>query len=118
MTKPSNPWPSIDPSRLRHQISIQQQSTTQDRFGAPSLTWTTVRTTSGGLNVVSLKEAFGDGQLTAQETDIWTVRWTAGIQPGMQIVFGSNTWKVQDASNVMQRNITLHLLCLLLNAGS
>jgi head-tail adaptor len=119
MTKPQNPWPAINVGSLRHLIQLQQQSSTQDSVGQPVLTWTTVRTSYGGLNLVSMKEAFGEGQLTAQETDIWTLRWTpTEILPGMQLVFGSNTYIVQMVSNVMRRNLIVHLLCLQLNGKS
>lgn len=117
--KSANPYPSIEPGLLRHSIAIQAQSSTQDSVGQPILTWSTVRATNGGLNVVSLKEAFGEGQLTAQETDIWTVRWTpVPILPGMQIVFSGQAWKVQVVNNVARRNVVVHLLCLLLNGAS
>ena len=119
MTKPQNPWPAINVGSLRHQVQIKSQSSTQDSVGQPVLTWNLVRATSAGLNLVSMKEAFGEGQLTAQETDIWTLRWTSTeILPGMQLVFGANTYIVQMVSNVMRRNLIVHLLCLQLNAKS
>jgi head-tail adaptor len=118
MTKPGNPWPAIDPGKFRHQVQINSQSSTQDSVGQPVLTWNLVRATSAGLNLVSMREAFGEGQLTAQESDIWTMRWSAGIQPGMQLVFGSNIYKIQAVNDVMRRRVVLHLLCLQLNAGS
>ena len=120
MTKPSNPWPSIDPGSLRHQVRIQQQSATPDASGQLVQTWTTARSTCAGINLVSLKEAFGDGQFTAQEVDIWTMRYSAAVSiaPGMRLVLGSKTWVIQAVDNVGQRNITLHLLCIALNSPS
>lgn len=118
MTKPQNPWPAINVGSLRHQVQIKSQSSTQDSVGQPVLAWTTIRTTMAGLNLVSMKEAFGEGQLTAQESDIWTMRWSAGIQPGMQLVFGSNVYKIQSVNDVARRRLILHLLCLQLNAQS
>jgi head-tail adaptor len=112
-------WPLIDPGDLRHLVQINKQSATQDSFGQPVLSWTTFRTPMAGLNLLSLKEAFGDGQLTAQESDIWTMRWTPDeVQPGMQLVFGANAYEIQAVNNVMRRNVLLHLLCLQLNAQS
>ena len=118
-----NKWLSIrgrNPSQLKHKVVINVQSSTQDSFGQPVLTWTPVRTSWGGLNIITMKEAFGEGQLTALETDIWTVRWSAiEIQPGMQLTFFAGlTWKVQAVSNVLRRNLIVHLLCLQLNTGS
>jgi SPP1 family predicted phage head-tail adaptor len=112
-------WPSIEPGALKHQITFNQQSSTQDSFGQPVPTWTQIRTCWGGINLVGMREAFGNNQLTSQSTDIWTVRWTSTvIQPGMQIVFGSSTYRVQAVSNPGKRNIYLHILCLELNATS
>ena len=116
MNSPVSSWPQIDSGKLRHQIQIQAQSSTQDSFGQPAQTWSTIRTTWGGLNIVSMREVFGSGQLTAQETDVWTVRYSpTEIQPGMQILFGGKVWKVQVISNVEQRNVLLHLLCIEIN---
>jgi head-tail adaptor len=115
-----NPWLGIDPSQLRHRIVINTQTAGADSFNQPLLECTTmVRTTWAALNAVSMKEAFGEGQLTAQETDIWTVRWTpVQILPGMQLVFGSLVWKIQVVGNIARRNLPVHLLCLQLNTGS
>lgn len=117
--KPPAGWPSIEPGTLRHPIQIQAQTSTQDSFGQPVPTWNTVRTCYGGINLVSMKKAFGANQLTSQSTDIWTVRWSpTPIQPGMQIMFGSSTYRVQAVGNPEKRNIILHILCLELNATS
>ena len=119
MQTSANAPPAVNIGALRHQIQIQQQSGAADTFGQPALTWTTVRTPWGGLNVVSMREAFGEGQLTAQETDIWTVRWTSvPIQPGMQVIFNGQAWRIQVVNDVAKRHVVLHLLCLLLNASS
>lgn len=100
-------------------ITINQQSSTQDSVGQPVLTWTAIRTCYAGFNLISMKEAFGNNQLTSLSTDVWTMRWTATeIKPGMQIVFGSSTYKVQAINNPGKRNILLHVLCLDLNAAS
>jgi head-tail adaptor len=120
MTKPQNPWPTIDPSQLRHQVLIQSPTSgAQDGTGQPVISPATVRQTWGGLNLITLKEAFGEGQLTAQETDVWTVRWTPiEIKPAMQLAFGGAVWKIQVVNNVARRNIIVHLLCIQLNAQS
>lgn len=118
MMKPQNPWPTFPVGKLRHQIQIQQQSSTQDGFGQPLISWTTVRSTSAGKDLVSMREAFGSNQLTSHVTDIWTVRWSAGIEPGMRISWGSKSYKLQAINDVEGRNLWLHLLCLELNAAS
>jgi SPP1 family predicted phage head-tail adaptor len=113
-------WQSIEPGALRHQINIQEQSTTQDSYGQPLITWTTIRTCYAGINLVSMKEVFSAGQLNAQSTDVWTMRWTPSpiVQPGMLIVFGASTYRVQVVSNPGKRRMYLHVLALELNATS
>lgn len=114
-------WPAIEPGALKHQVTINQESSSRDVYGQPVTTGspTPVRTTWAGINLVSMREVFGNDQLTSQSTDIWTVRWTPTvIKPGMQIVFGSSIYRIQAVSNPGKRNIYLHLLCLELNATS
>jgi head-tail adaptor len=119
MTKPQNPWPSINIGDLRHVITINQQSSTQDSVGQPVLTWSAVRTCYAGFNLISMMEAFGNNQLTSESSDVWTMRWTGTeIKPRMQIVFGSSTYRVQAINNPGKRNILLHVLCLDLNTAS
>lgn len=112
-------WPSVEPGELRHLIEIQDRSTTSDSFGQPQQIWGTVSTCMAGINIVTMREAFGSNQLTSQSSDIWTARWTpVSIQPGMRIVFRGETFLVQAINNVDKRNVLLHILCLQINAGS
>lgn len=116
-----SPWLSLEPGDLRHQVTINEQSSSRDAYGQPVTTGssTPIRTTWAGINLVSMREVFGNDQLTSQSTDIWTVRWTPTvIKPGMQIIFGSSIYRIQAVSNPGKRNIYLHLLCLELNATS
>lgn len=113
-------WPSINPGLLRHSVRIQSQTSTPDAFGQPQATWTDVRVTFGGINLVSMREVVGGNQLASQVTDIWTVRHRTdiAIQPGMRILFGARVFKIQAVNNVDERNVLDHLLCLELNAPS
>jgi head-tail adaptor len=113
------PWPSVNPAALRQPIQIQSQSSTQDAYGQPQQSWSTILSCMGGINLLSMKEAFGENQLTSSSTDIWTLRWCGvEIQPGMQLLFGTKIFRIQAVNNVAERNVILHLLCLSLNEGS
>ena len=115
-------WPPYDPSTFRHQIQIQAARTAQDEFGqqrTPDGGWTTVRTTNASIEVATGREAFSNEQTTSQGVYIIVCRWSpVTIQPGMQIVFGSQIYRIQAVDNIQRRNEFLKFTCLVLNAGS
>ena len=100
---------------LRHTILIQSPSTSHDSFGQTVLTWTTVVTTRAAIKTVSAKELYQTGQLSSQVTHTITVRWPGilvQVAPGMQVVYGPHTYKIQAIDNVDERNRVLKLMCL------
>lgn len=118
MSKSQSRWPSLEPGQLRHQIQIQQQSSSQDSSGQLLETWTTVRTSWASIQSITLKEAFQSDQLTSQVTHTITLRWPSGVsvQAGMRVVYGSHTYKIQAVNNIDERDVILRLLVMELNA--
>lgn len=109
----------FDPSQLRHLVTVQAlpANPDQDSSGQPIPVFVPVRQAWAGLNLVSMREAFGEGQLTSQATDVWTMRYSSTpISGGMQILFGSRVFRVLAADNVEGRGILWHVLALELNA--
>jgi SPP1 family predicted phage head-tail adaptor len=91
---------------MRHEIQIQQQSTTKDSFGQPQPVWTTVLTVMSAIATLSQREVYAL-QLAAQVTHRITVRWpgtSIGIAGGMRILYGSRTFLIQTPDNVQERN--------------
>lgn len=112
-------WPSINPADLRHSIQIQAVSTTQDGYGQPLTTWTTVLTVNAGIADEKILELFQAGALTSQGTHHWILRYPANvsIQAGMRVVFGPHYYKIQGSFNPGERNVLLFLACLEINAN-
>lgn len=111
-------WPALNPAQLRHQIHVQSQTTAPGAIGQVQQTWTTVLTVNGGINMLLMREVFGAEQLTSQVSDLWTIRYAAGIAPGMRIVFGTRIFRIQAVHDEQKRGVLLHLLCLELNNPS
>ena len=109
---------------LRHSAQIQTASSTRDAAGQPVSTWNVVLTTrakienSGGQ---AYKESFSNSSLAAQSTDLLTIRCPGSsitVAPGMRVIFGNNTFLVQDVDNVLHRNRVVRLACLMIDEDS
>jgi SPP1 family predicted phage head-tail adaptor len=109
-------WPGFNPSQLRHQVTIQQKSTTPTPTGSPQAAWSTVLTCWAGIMTLASKEAFQTGGFSGQMTHRISIRWPGpdvAITAGMQVLFGSRAFTIQaPPENVQERNVVLHLLCL------
>ena len=109
---------------LRHAVQIQSASSTRDAAGQPVSTWNVVLTTrakienSGGQ---AYKESFSNSSLAAQSTDLLTIRWPGSsitVAPGMRVIFGNNTFLVQDVDNVLHRDRVVRLACVMIDEDS
>lgn len=108
----------IQPGELRHQVQIQQQASGQASDGSPSTSWNTVLMTMAAIYTQGSKEVYQAAQFTAQVSHVLKIRWPGigiTIQGGMQVLFGSRTFKLQTVDNVLERNRVLMLHCLELN---
>jgi SPP1 family predicted phage head-tail adaptor len=111
---------AINPAELRHQVQIQQQTSTQTATGAPSATWATILTTMAKISTASSREVYRASQFTAQVSHVITIRWPGAsvvIQGGMQVLFGARIFKLQTVENPQEQNRLLLLHCLEINAA-
>lgn len=115
-----NAWPGIDPSRLRHLVTIRKPVPAKGGFGStPSGSPTLVRTAYASIEAIRLNERYQSGSFTAELTHEIIVRWTpAQITAGMEVVFGQQVYKIQGVDNIQMRNILIKLECLAINEGS
>jgi head-tail adaptor len=109
---------------LRHSVEIQTASPTRDAAGQPVSTWNVVMTTRAMIEnsgARAYKESFSNSSLAAQSTDLLTIRWPGSaitVAPGMRIIYGNNTFLVQDVDNVLHRNRVVRLACLMIDEDS
>ena len=97
--------------KLRHQIIIQQQSSTQDAHGQLVETWTTFATLRASVEPLRGKEYFSTEQEHAEVDTRIRIRYSAGILPKMRVLFGSKLYDIKSVINVEERNRYMELMC-------
>lgn len=121
--KVTNPF-VIPAGLLRNQVSIQSKDLTpngQDEDGGELVTWDTALTCMAAILPIAQKENFETGaspQFVGQVTHRVSIYWpgaSVAICGGMQVLFGSRTFVIQNPENVQERNRVLHLTCLEIN---
>lgn len=81
---------------LRHRITIQSRTDTQDSFGAPVYSWDTfLSDVPANVAPVSGKEYLAAGSTSAQVLAKATIRYVAGILPTMRVIHDSATYVIQ-----------------------
>lgn len=80
---------------LRHRITIQRATETQDAFGAVVQTWSTFATLWAGVEALSGREFFAAQQVNAQVSHRIRIRYLSGVTPKMRVVFGSRTFNIE-----------------------
>lgn len=116
---------ALNPGTLRHQITIQAQSTTQDAStGEPSSVWNDVHVARAAIDTVSAMERYQRGtsaEFVAQVSHMVTMRWpgaSVSIAGGMRVLFGSRAFTIQAVENVEERNRVMKLSCVEVNGSS
>jgi SPP1 family predicted phage head-tail adaptor len=80
--------------RLRHVIVIEQQSGSQDEYGAPGVTWSTFATVRAGVEPTMGKERFATAQTVAEADTVFTIRYLAGVLPTMRILHDGRVFNI------------------------
>jgi SPP1 family predicted phage head-tail adaptor len=119
-------YPTVNPARLRHEISLATVSTTQDSFGAPITTWSAYLTTYAEIYQLSGQELYQGEEWSSNAQFRITIRYPNLniVNVGDRIVFidpGTNvthTYVVQIVNDVYKRNIVLQLDCLEIDGSS
>ena len=97
--------------RLRHQIIIQQQSSTQDTHGQLVETWSTFATVRASVEPLRGREYFGAEQEQAEVSTRIRIRYIAGVLPKMRVLFGSKLYDIVSVINAEERNFHMELMC-------
>lgn len=107
------PDPITRSGDLRHRITIQSLTNSQDSVGDITETWTTVGTFWGFVRPASAREQVIAGQLKAEVYHSVTMRWqgATAISPTMRILFEGKVLNIVSISNRDSRNYLYDLTC-------
>jgi len=96
---------------LRHRVTIQSATETQDSYGQAVLSFSTLATRWASIEQLSGREFFDASKVAAEVTHRVRIRYMTGITPKMRVVYGSRTFEIVAITNPEERNIALDLLC-------
>jgi len=97
--------------RMRHRVTIQQQSTTQDTYGQPANTWADVATVWAAVEPIRGKEYFDASQDNAETTTRVRMRYRSGITQDMRISFDSRLYNIQSIIRPREIHHEMELMC-------
>ncbi len=92
---------------LRHRVTIQQATETQNSYGEIVQAWTTVATVWASIEARGVRESFAASQQFATADHIITIRYRSGVTAKMRIVYGSRVFDIQGAVDPDGRKRTL-----------
>jgi SPP1 family predicted phage head-tail adaptor len=97
---------------LRHVVTIQQRSATQNEIGEPVATWTDVVTVRAWVQDLSGREMLA-AQATQNPVNAKIlIRRHTGITAAMRVIFGAQTFNIEAVLSPTRNNSTLELLCV------
>jgi SPP1 family predicted phage head-tail adaptor len=98
-------------SELRHNIEIQEKTTTTDEAGGFSEVWTAKYSLRAAIWPVSAKEFRENMRLQTDCTHNIRIRYRSGITTKMRILFGSRIFDIKGILNIEERNNWLDITC-------
>jgi SPP1 family predicted phage head-tail adaptor len=97
--------------KLRHRITIEESTETQDADGSVTENWSAFAAAQGSIEPISGREYFSAQTTRADLTHRVNLRYVAGIMPKMRVRFGSRIFDILSVINVDERNRELQLMC-------
>lgn len=100
--------------RLRHIVSIESVSVSQDSYGSPTKTWTTLyRNVSASIEPLSGKDLFAAQQVNPEISTKIRMRYLSGITSAHRVKYGARVFEIASPPiNFQERNIELQLMCV------
>jgi SPP1 family predicted phage head-tail adaptor len=99
---------------LRHRITIQEATLTQDAHGQPIASWGTL---AGGRNLPARVDSVEGGerirgrQVAAEATTLFTTRYLRGITPQMRVTYQGRTLPIVRVSDPDGKRLELRIEC-------
>lgn len=82
--------------KLDRRITIQQRAVVQNTFGEEVEGWTDVFGSWARVEWSDGGESLGAGQRTAAQTVKFHIRFRAGVEPKMRVVYDGENYDIQD----------------------
>lgn len=97
-------------SRIRHRLTLQQQSLTPDGAGGFTRTWQNVADLWGEIRPATGREKLEAMQLQAAVTHRVTLRYRAGVTAAMRLLYENRSLNIRVVLNRGERDRWLDIL--------
>ena len=102
----------MNAGKLRKLITIQQQSATNDEYGAQIISWSSFGIDRwADVEPLQGREYFAGHQFQSKIDTKFTLRYVAGVSPKMRILYNSLSYDIESVINVDERNRELQIMC-------
>jgi len=98
--------------KLRHRVTIQQQTKTQDSTGSVIPSWSALATVWAAIEPLSGRELFSASQVQSSVTTRIRIRARDGITPKMRVLHGSTVFDIEAVLPDPTKNREIHLMCI------
>lgn len=106
----------MDSGRLNRRVTIQSLSVTQDPYGQPVSTMTTVATVWAAVEPLSGARLFQAKQSQSEITLKVTIRYLSTVEENMQVIYGPHSYIILYLIDPEMKHESLELMCKELNA--
>lgn len=107
----------MEAGKLNRRISILQQSSSQDSFGQPITTWTSLLDTWGSINVMKTQLLYSTAEFVSKASYTIAIRWTPVlIQARNRVSYTdpatgtTHIYEIQEVLNDRQQNRQINLV--------
>jgi SPP1 family predicted phage head-tail adaptor len=99
-----------DIGSMRCLVTIQEPSSTDDKYGQQTKTWSDFCTTWASINMLAQKQTYTDNQLASVVTHKIVIRYTSKpITAGMRVCLMGKYYLIQAVSDPDGRRTTLQI---------
>ena len=97
--------------KLRHRITIEQNTPTRDALGAEVDSWTTFAVRWAAVEPLGGREFWDAAQVNAERRTRFRLRHLAGVTPAMRVSFDNRVFDIHAVIDAGERNRELELVC-------
>ncbi len=90
--------------RLRHLVTVEQNTGGQATTGEQIQNWTPFATVYAAIEPARGREFFSAGRIDAETTHLITIRYLAGLDETMRITWNGRVFDINAVVNVDERN--------------
>ena len=97
---------------LRHKVRFQELGTDTDDFGEPSSEWEDIEQPYQYVQIIPLNgsEKYQSKHLNAEVNHKIRMRYRAGLNSSMRVVYGERIFEIDAVLNVYERDRELHIM--------